>query len=174
MIVGAMLLRLEAGLVLAFSFIFAFFWNFEGQEHNDFDIEGHISSIQSAPLTCCLAFCWQLVLLHDDKSMCSPLQWAHPGNCSGFSYLQTHLASPTSQIMPICFLCLKSHGMVFFFPIFCAGQSTNDKMTWQAHWFYCNFKSWSYFILYKMHHMQGNHRGERVICLPKDCLMAST
>lgn len=52
MIVEAMPLRLEVGLAFAFSFIFVFFfWNFEGQEHFDFDIGGHISSDQSAPPT---------------------------------------------------------------------------------------------------------------------------
>lgn len=56
MMVGAMPLRLEVGLVTAFSFILVFFWNPEGQEHNDFDIDCHISSAQSAPLTCCFAF----------------------------------------------------------------------------------------------------------------------
>lgn len=50
-------LYLEVDLVMAFSFIFVFFWNSEGQEHDDFDTGGHISSAQSAPLTCCLAFC---------------------------------------------------------------------------------------------------------------------
>lgn len=48
MMVGAKPLRLELDLVMAFSFIFVFFWNSEGQKHNDFDIGGHISSDQSA------------------------------------------------------------------------------------------------------------------------------
>lgn len=98
---------------------------------------------------------------------CVPLFNEHIQATARVSHVSGHIWLP-QRLRSCQFSSYVSRAMGWFFIfMFCADQRTNNKVTWQAHWFYCNFKSWEYFILYIMHHIQGNHRGERVICFTK-------
>lgn len=132
-----MTLRLEVGLTTAFSFIFVFLWNCEGQEHIDFDRGGHscaISSGQSVPLTCYLAFCWHLALFSGGKLMC-PLFVQHIQATAQVSYVSSHIWLP-QWLISCKFVSSVSRAMEWlFFSYFVWVTVTNDEVTWQTLWF---------------------------------------